>query len=233
MYVGPGTPGAENGPGPDFAAPRAVAAQPSPGEAAIERGQTRIQVTTSDGYVPFGQRVVAAGVLEGWTGSAWVPLPGRDVTVSGGPDDPAARHVVTNQGGAYATNVEAMYSFEAGRAHFAGDGDWSESFSHPFVQVHARLTCSPSDAVVPVGREVQVSGKVVPGPMPVWLECHDGTGWHRVTEPVLADDEGRYALAYRADTAGVLRMRVWTDGTDPGSRSGVLPYFREFTLSVG
>lgn len=217
MYVGPGSPGSEFGAGQGV---KAVADQ---------RALTRIQATTPHAYVPFGQRVVASGVLEGWTGAGWQPLAGRAVTVSGGPDDPAARHVVTNQAGAYETNVRAMFSFEAGQAYFAGDDCWLAAYSHPSVQVHARLTCAPSEGIVALGREVRVSGKVVPGAMPVWLEQFDGSEWTRVTEPVRADSEGRYGVTFRPTTSGLLRMRVWTDGTE----AGVLPYSREFTLSVG
>jgi hypothetical protein len=67
--------------------------------------------------------------------------------------------------------------------------------------------------------------------MPAWLERLDASEWIRVTDTVTADADGHYSLHYRPRQRGEQTLRVWTDGTNPDTREGVLPYWT--TLTIG
>jgi len=194
---------------------------------------TQIRSTSPDQYVGYGESVTVSGVLEGWTdATGWRPLPNRTLSVLRGSPDLSPASVTTNNEGAYTATVQAFDSFAAGSALFAGDDTWRRSSSFSGVQVHALVSAKVNDPTPAVQQRVKVTGKVVPGAMPVWLErWQDGT-WTKVTDTVMADARGNYLLRYSPDSAGTHMLRVWTDGSDPESRTGVLPYWQEFTITA-
>lgn len=193
---------------------------------------TRITSTSPDQYVGYGENITTSGVLEGWTVADWRPLPNRTLSVYRQVSDPSPLSVTTDALGAYTATVQAFDSFSAGMVRFAGEYTWRYSASFSRVQVHALVSAKVNDSTPAVRQPVKVSGKVVPGAMPVWLERWQNGTWIKVTDTVMADARGQYLLGYRPDSTGTHRLRVWTDGTDPLNRTGVLSYSQEFTITA-
>jgi hypothetical protein len=194
---------------------------------------TQIRSTSPEQYVGYGDLVTVSGVLEGWTdATGWQPLPNRTLPVVRQGDDPSPVLVTTDNAGAYTATVQALDSFSAGSAAFAGDDTWRRSSSSPFVQVHALVSASVNDTTPVVRQPVKITGKVTPGSMPVWLERWQDGAWTKVTDTVTADTNGNYILRYSPASAGVHKLRVWTDGTEPESRMGILPYWQELTITA-
>ena len=194
---------------------------------------TQIRSTSPAQYVGYGESIAVSGVLEGWTdATGWRPLPNRTLSVYRQDADPSPVVVTTNALGAYTATVRAFDSFSAGTALFAGDNTWRRSSSFSDVQVHALVSAKVNDSTPAVRQPVKITGKVVPGAMPVWLErWQDGT-WIKVTDTVMANAGGHYVLRYRPHSTGTHKLRVWADGTDPESRMGVQPYWRKLTITA-
>jgi hypothetical protein len=198
------------------------------------RNTTRITPTTPDQYVPYGQQITVAGVLEGWTQAAgWQRLAARPLDVWRQWYDASPVKVSTDTAGAYTATVTALEVAAAGTAHFAGDDTWLRADGGSFVQVHARISADVNDTSPAVGQRVRVTGQVAPGNIPVRLEeLRDGS-WTTVAGPVTADADGTYVLRYRPTLAGTRQLRAWTDGTNTsGTLEGVYGYTREFTVHV-
>jgi hypothetical protein len=196
--------------------------------------QTRITSTAPAPYVGYGDEVRVSGFLEGWTAAAgWQRMPGRSLSIKTGNGIDGHPNVptTTDESGAYSLSVRIYNSF-AGTALFAGDDTWLRSGSHYYSQVHGLVNVNVSDRTPAVGQRIRLSGTVAPGAVPVWLERLDGTEWVKVTATVTADANGHYQLTYRPVSRGLQQYRVWNDGTEPESRMGVQPYFKEFKLTV-
>lgn len=193
---------------------------------------TQIRSTSPEQYVGYGASITVSGALEGWTdATGWRPVPNRTLSVGRQAVDPSPVSVTTDTMGAYTATVQAFDS-SAGGAVFAGDDTWRRSSSWPGVQVHALVSASVSDPTPVVRQRVKITGKVAPGSMPVWLErWHNGT-WIKASDTVTADAHGNYLLRYTPASAGTHKLRVWADGTDPESRTGVHPYWKELTITA-
>jgi hypothetical protein len=196
---------------------------------------TRLTSTQPASVVPYGQQVTASGVLEGWTAATgWQPLAGRPVSVAtgNGIDGHPPVLTTTDQAGAYRVTVPAYDSFDTGSPSFAGDETWMHAGGFSDVQVHGLVTVRVSDDTPAVGQRIRISGTVAPAGVPVWLEQFVEAQWVKVSPTVSSDSDGRYVLSHRPQTRGVQQYRVWNDGTEPESRTGVLPFSKEFTLAV-
>ncbi|QNE21047.1 hypothetical protein F1D05_27985 [Kribbella qitaiheensis] len=194
---------------------------------------TRIRSTSPEQYVGYGTQVTVSGVLEGRTdATGWQPLPNRTLSVLQRLPDPSPLSVTTDNLGAYTATVRAYVTDAAGAALFAGDDTWNRSSSYSGVQVHALVSATVNDSTPAVRQPVKVTGKVRPGAMPVWLERWQHDAWIKVTDTTMADAQGNYLLRYRPNSTGTHKLRVWTDGTNPDSREGVLPYWQELTITA-
>jgi hypothetical protein len=193
---------------------------------------TRVRSTSPEQYVGYGDSVTTSGVFEGWTeATGWQPLGNRTLSVYRQDADPSPLSVTTDALGAYTATVQ-VFTTGAGGAVFAGDDTWRRSSGSSGIYVHALVSAKVNDSTPAVRQPVKITGKVVPGAMPVWLERWQDKTWLKVTDTVMADARGNYLLRYRPDSTGTHKLRVWTDGTEPEPWLGTGPYWQELTITA-